>query len=153
MYCPSCGTEVTTALNYCNRCGANLNPPVSLPEEKVRLVSLTGPTIAVAAMVVMSIGLIFSAARELLTRGLHPAALTWVVIFGLATIMGVSALFIRLWTSLLGVAKPKERPARRQKQAESEPEAAQLPPMRTPPAQSVTDHTTRNFEPAKFRKS
>ena len=24
MYCPACGTQVTSGLSYCNRCGANL---------------------------------------------------------------------------------------------------------------------------------
>ena len=60
MYCQSCGTEVTKELNYCNRCGANLNASSNLPEQFVRPVSLTAPTIAVALMVVISLGIIFA---------------------------------------------------------------------------------------------
>lgn len=153
MYCPSCGTEVPSALNYCNRCGANLNQPANQAEEVVRPVNLTGPTIAIGLMVVIALAIIFVGATELLTQGIDPTALTWMVIVSLAMVMGVSALFIRQWTTLAGVAKLKERPAPRKKPIETEQTAApaQLPPMRSEPVSSVTDHTTRTFDPVKAR--
>ena len=151
MYCPSCGTEVTSALNYCNRCGANLNQPANQADVHVAPVNLTGPTIAIGLMVVIALAIIFIGATELLSRGIDPTALTWMVIVSLAMVMGVSALFIRQWTTLAGVMNPKER----KKQAEFKPPAApaQLPPMRSEPVHSVTDHTTRTFDPVKARKS
>lgn len=151
MYCPSCGTEVPSALNYCNRCGANLNQPATQAEEDVRPVNLTGPTIAIGLMVVIALAIIFVGATELLTRGIDPTALTWMVIVSLAMVAGVSALFIRQWTVLAGLAKPKER----KRTAESKPPAAapaQLPPARSEPVSSVTDHTTRTFDPVKARR-
>lgn len=155
MYCPSCGTEVPSALNYCNRCGANLNQPANQAEGDVRPINLTGPTIAIGLMVVIALSIIFIGATELLQQGINPTALTWMVIVSLAMVMGVSALFIRQWTMLAGVMKPKERPAPRKKPSEAEPPPApaQLPPMRSEPVSSVTDHTTRTFDPVKVRKS
>jgi hypothetical protein len=153
MYCPSCGTEVTKELNYCNRCGANLNPSLKLPEQPVRTVSLTGPTIAIALMVVIGLGITFASVAELARQDIHPAALTWMVIGGLAMIVGVAAMLMRQWTHLAGVVKQKEPRATRKKSTGSEPTPAQLPPLRSEPISSVTDHTTRTFDPAKIKRS
>ena len=147
MYCSSCGTEVTKELNYCNRCGANLNLSTNLPEQPLRPVNLTGPTIAIAVMVVMSLGIIFAAVRELAKSGVHPVALTWIVIGSLAMVTGIAALIMRQWTNLAGAAKPQERTPARKKLAEKEPAPVALPPMTSKPIASVTDHTTRTFDP------
>jgi hypothetical protein len=151
MYCPSCGTEVPAALNYCNRCGANLGQPASQAEADMRPVNLTAPTIAIGLMVVIALAIIFIGASELLNKGIDPTALTWMVIVSLAMVMGVSALFIRQWTTLAGLAKPKERkkPAEIKQPAAAPP--SQLPPARSEPVPSVTDHTTRTFDHVKAR--
>jgi hypothetical protein len=150
MYCPSCGTEVTLGLNYCNRCGANLSQASNLPEQlPVRQVSLTGPTIAIALMVIVGLGIIFASVADLAKNDFHPVALTWMVVAGLAMITGVAALVIRQWSYLAGVVKPKEQSLPRKKSAGKEPIVpAQLPPLRSEPVSSVTEHTTRTFEPA-----
>ncbi len=141
-----------SALNYCNRCGANLNQPANQLEEYAAPVNLTGPTIAIGLMVVIALAIIFLGATELLTQGINPTALTWMVIVSLAMVMGVSALFIRQWTALAGTAKTKER--KKKPAVIEQPTApAQLPPMRSEPINSVTDHTTRTFDPVKVRKS
>ena len=147
MYCHSCGTEVTKELNYCNRCGANLKLASNLPELPLRSVSLTGPTIAIALMVIIGLGITFASVAELSRNGVHPAALTWMVIGGLGMITGVAALVVRQWSHLAGVVRQKEPRFPRKKPAESEAAPTQLPPMRSEPISSVTDHTTRTFEP------
>lgn len=148
MYCPSCGTEVTLGLNYCNRCGANLSQASNLPEQPARHVNLTGPTIAVALMVIIGLGITFASVADLAKKDIHPVALTWMVIAGLAMITGVAALIIRQWSNLAGVTKPKERPLERKNSADKEFAPAQLPPQRSEPVSSVTEHTTRTFNPA-----
>lgn len=148
MYCPSCGTEVTLGLNYCNRCGANLSQVSNVPEQQVRYVNLTGPTIAIALMVIIGLGITFASVADLARNGFHPVALTWMVIAGLAMITGVAALIIRQWSNLSGVVKPKEQPQPRKKSADKEFAPAQLPPLRSEPVSSVTEHTTRTFDPA-----
>ena len=148
MYCQSCGTEVTKELNYCNRCGANLNQSSNLPAQIVRPVNLTAPTITIALMVLIGLGIIFASISDLARKDIHPAALTWMVICGLAMITGVAALVLRQWTNLAGGAKEKERTFPRKKPVEVEASAPKpLPPMRSEPIQSVTDHTTRTFDP------
>lgn len=147
MYCQSCGSEVTKELNYCNRCGANLNVSSNLPDQVVRPVSLTAPTIAVALMVVISLGIIFASISDLARKEIHPAALTWMVIGGLGMIIGVVALILRQWAQLAGVAKQQERSLPRKKIFEKEAAPLPLPPLRSEPIASVTEHTTRTFEP------
>jgi hypothetical protein len=154
MYCSSCGTEVTRELRYCNRCGANLNQPsAALPEQPVRQVNLTVPTISIAVMVIIGIIVIFASIADLARKDINPAALTWMVIGGLAAIVGVAALLMRQWTQLAGVIKQKEPRGSSKKAADNEYAPAQLPPFRSEPVSSVTDHTTRTFDPAKVRKS
>jgi hypothetical protein len=150
MYCPSCGTEVALGLNYCNRCGANLSQPSHLSAElPPRQVNLTGPTIAIALMVVIGLGIIFASVSDLARNDFHPVALTWMVVAGLGMIVGVAALVIRQWSHLAGVIKPKEQELPRKKTTGQEPLPAQLPPLRSEPVvPSVTEHTTRTFEPA-----
>lgn len=148
MYCSSCGTEVALGLNYCNRCGANLSQSSNLPEQPLRPINLTGPTIAIALMVVIGLGIVFASVSDLARNDIHPAALAWMVIGGLGMIMGVAALVIRQWSNLAGVAKQKEHTFPRKKPAAKESAPAQLPPLRSEPVPSVTENTTRTFEPA-----
>jgi hypothetical protein len=146
MYCQSCGMEVTRELNYCNRCGANLNQSSNLPAQIVRPVNLTAPTITIALMVLIGMGIIFASITDLARKDVHPAALTWMAICGLGVITGVAALVLRQWANLAGAAKEKERTFPRQKSVEPSVQMP-LPPMRSEPIPSVTDHTTRTFDP------
>jgi|SRR5689334_21629408 len=146
MYCSSCGTEVTKELNYCNRCGANLNPSVNVIEQPVRIVSMNGPFWAMAIMVVIGLGIIFSGMNDLARKEIHPAALTWLGIGSLATLLSVVALFMRQLSYMSGQPKA-ERPPKRTKAEKERGRTAQLPPMRMQPVSSVTEETTRTFEP------
>lgn len=148
MYCPSCGTEMALGLNYCNRCGANLSQSSNLSEQPVRQVNLTGPTIAIALMVIIGMGIVFASISDLARNDFHPVALTWMVIAALGMIAGVAALVIRQWSNLAGVVKPKERTLPYKKSASKEHVPSQLPPLRSEPVPSVTENTTRTFEPA-----
>jgi hypothetical protein len=147
MYCKSCGTEVTKELNYCNRCGANLNLTTNVSEQPVRVVRTNGPIWAMAIMVVIGLGIIFSGVANLARRDIHPAALIWIALGSLGMILGVVALFLRHWSSLIGGSQQTERPAKRNKAIAGEPQRAQLPSSRIEPIPSVTENTTRTLEP------
>ena len=155
MYCSSCGTEVTQELNYCNRCGANLNPPANMVTQiSGPPVKLTGPTIALGAMVVIGLGVILGSVDNLAMRGVHPTALAWIAIVSIAMVFGVAALFIRLWANLATNSSARAEqpsPAQLKQRANAQLPAAQTGPVNAPVA-SVTDHTTRTLEPA-YRES
>jgi hypothetical protein len=151
MYCSSCGIEVTQELNYCNRCGASLNQQTNLvPQIVAPPVRVTGPFIAIGATVVFSLAAIFSSADTLAVRGVNAAAIAWMVIVGLATVFGITGLLIRLLSSLLlnqSRLAGQLRPAQLKQQPLAPPlPAAQTGPMQAP-VSSVTDHTTRTFDP------
>lgn len=150
MYCPSCGSEITVELKYCNRCGANLTTTALQTTTVVsQPVKLTVPSIVLGVTVVSGMGIIFGGATRFAEVGVHPAAIAWIVLFSTATLFGCTALMIRFWTKLLSmqremlVAQPQTQP---RPASIGSPNVQQLPP-RLEPVPSVTENTTRTFEP------
>jgi hypothetical protein len=74
------------------------------------------------------------------------------VIAALGMITGVAALVIRQWSNLAGGVRHQAQPAPRKKPIANEAAPMQLPPRTAQePIGSVTDHTTRTFDPI-YRK-
>jgi hypothetical protein len=146
MYCPTCGNEITVELKYCNRCGANLSlPQTNLPAITTVPISLTAPTIVIGLTITGGLGIIFSSIARLAEMHVHPAALTWMLLFGMITLFGCSALLIRFWSKMVGVQRTAPSPQKRKKSLEG------ISPQQLPPrfdhVPSVTEHTTRTFSP------
>jgi len=154
MYCPSCGYEISVELKYCNRCGANLatvpESYVSAPIVKPTRLGL--PSIALGLTVTIGIGLIINGAAELAARQVHPAAITWMVLFSMATLFGCTALMLRFLLKVLAMNREVYQLTNQFRPAVQAP--AQIPPSRQQfqprlePMPSVTEHTTRTFSPA-----
>jgi len=150
MYCPSCGSDIPVELNYCNRCGANLTAVVpSYPAPVVKPVRLSLPAIVLGLTVTGGLGIIFGGASELARMQVHPAAITWMVIFSLATLFGCTALILRFWLKVLSMNRETYQPQNQIRPPVQVPvlRQQQLPP-RLEPMPSVTEHTTRTFSPA-----
>lgn len=146
MYCPTCGNEITVELKYCNRCGANLAlPPSNLPAPVTVPVSLTAPTVVIGLTITVGLGIVFGGATRLAAMHVHPAAITWMVLFSMATLFGCSAMLIRFWTKMVGAQRPSA-PQQNIRPAFERVTPQQLPP-RFEPVPSVTEHTTRTFSP------
>jgi hypothetical protein len=150
MYCPSCGNEITVELKYCNRCGANLSlTPISYPASAPPPLRLTGPAVILGLMVTIGFGIIFGGVSELARGGFNPLALTWIIIFSMATLLGCTALLLRFWIKLISLSREGYHPPAKVHQPAQMPASAaqpQLPP-RFEPVSSVTEHTTRTFSP------
>jgi hypothetical protein len=149
MYCPSCGNELSVELKYCNRCGANLSQGLSVIQGAPPApVKLTGPSIVVGLMVICGVGIIFSSAARFAEIGIHPFALAWMILFGMATLFGCTALLIRFWSRIISLQHEKTQHEIRGPQPTFVPprgaQPQQLPP-RMEPVPSVTEHTTRTF--------
>jgi uncharacterized paraquat-inducible protein A len=151
MFCPSCGAESPIELNYCNRCGANLTSALQTPE--VTPLSVTKPVLIIGAVLLFItlggfVG-VLSAALEVVKRAGGGDLSLAIVSFGMITILTIDVLlFILLW-KLINAALSSHQTAKRKRIVPPKdqvridrPTTAQLEP-----APSVTENTTRFFEP------
>jgi hypothetical protein len=153
MYCPSCGNEISVELKYCNRCGAHLAMvSESYPAPIVKPTKLGLPAVVLGLTITIGIGIIISGATELANKNLNPAAITWMVIFSLATLFGCTALMLRFLLKVLAMNREVYQPPKQIRPPSQTP--AQMPPSRQEfqprlePMPSVTEHTTRTFSQA-----
>lgn len=148
MFCPSCGNEITVELKYCNRCGANLALTYNnFPATVGATVKLTAPTIVLGLTIVIGLGIIVSGARELAEIHVHPAAITWMVLFGMLTLFGSTAMLLRFWSKTLNMQRHHPAPPPNVQGTMPPAFVPQHLPPRYDPASSVTEHTTRTFTP------
>jgi len=115
--------------------------------------------LATVAVTLGGLGIVFNSAFNLV-RPVFPGSTAisgaatiagLMVLFGSATVFGTVALLIRLFSRLLGLGQEShEPPTFRKPQTSSEHRPVQLP---APPQgmSSVTEQTTRNFDPALYR--
>ena len=144
MYCSSCGAAVAQGLSYCNHCGSKLNRGESLVKS-----SEVKPDLLVRAMVVtfmfglFAITVLMGVMKAILGLPVERVlALSFVPFLLMLIIEGV---FVKLLFSRNQRAKPSTTTASNE-QVTNELDAAQtrvLPEARP----SVTEHTTRAFDP------
>jgi hypothetical protein len=155
MYCPNCGAQSTFGLNYCKQCGANLaEMPQSAPAPATRntLAALI-LALATVGIVLGGLGIVFTHALALV--GSQPPGYSpplpsatkvgvVMVLFGSSAVVLVALMLIQLFSRMMGYGSAAEKPPRRTKGVVS-----QRPQIPAPPivVSSVTEHTTRNFEP------
>jgi hypothetical protein len=152
MYCPSCGTEYTIELKYCNRCGANLSTALAAQPDPV-VVNLTKPTLIIGAVMTLitlgGFGLVIGGAIELahnVQLGSDPVIA--MVVLGMLTILTADIFLVRQLAKLIE-ASLRPGPPRISKMQMPPATVSQLPPLSTSqltPAPSVTENTTRFFE-------
>ena len=146
MYCSSCGVAVTKGLSYCNHCGVRVNR-----SDGVRDSPEVRPEMLVAAMVGT---FVFGLVAITILAGVLKNALGLpdglVLFFGLTLpfvlMLILEGIFIRLLLRRRRETDETHRPTLAEGQSTNELDAAQaraLPEARA----SVTEHTTRAFEP------
>lgn len=159
MYCPHCGEGSTFGLKYCKKCGESLSATTAtlheIPQSSNRITSAAWAiAMATVAIALGGIGIIFEFVLELLRpspwaqppHGDATMIAVIMLVFGSLTIFGSAALLIRLFSKLLLSSDQKEQ---RSKKSDKPDEVIYAPPQlqsHLPPATSVTEHTTRNFE-------
>lgn len=149
MYCSGCGAEVPEGLNYCSRCGASLNTTANVPAPPIAPMSFTRLALIISLTIIIGMVIVFAVADKWMDRGGSEPVIVIMAMVSMSMLFAVSAMLIRLWSKISGLdSQPAPRPAQpsRQQNFPGQPRTAQLPPR---PASfgSVTDHTTRNFDP------
>lgn len=154
MFCPHCGIETTNEVNYCKRCGGGLNPLAASGGEELRPAVSAAAAWAVGTTTFFTVvgGLIvlFAAIAAMSRNRDFLAPLVWMALFGALTILGSVALLMNLWMRLLGPPRAGRGSLPRPQSIAGggplgEAGATGLPP---PTFASVTEHTTRTFQPA-----
>ncbi|MBC7909149.1 MAG: hypothetical protein H7Y30_01530 [Pyrinomonadaceae bacterium] len=144
MYCSICGTEATLEVVYCKRCGNVLNSQTAV---QPKVINLTGPSWAMAVTIIAMVASIFGGVVNLAERGVSAVALTWMVIVGLGTIVALVAMIFRLLSrSTISGQPPAQQPLLKPPVTSELYQARQAALPEGMP--SVTEHTTRTFEPA-----
>ena len=153
MYCPICGAESTQGLNYCKRCGAGLTASVPPIEQKPALGKAMGTMLFLVSMVsIAGFVALFTTVYNLGERQYFDTrALVAIMAFGGATVVGVIGLLVWL---LLRLTSPPQPAAHHDKTAKQSAREYNAPQFQAPPIglSSVTENTTRNFEPGRYRE-
>lgn len=145
MYCSVCGVAVTQNLSYCNQCGAKLNRGESLVKS-----SEVKPELLIRAMVttfIFGIGItavLIGVMKSVLQ--LPAGTILAFMLVPLTVMLILEAVFIRL---LLRGKQPADETPALKAQITNELDAAHARLISEPA--SVTEHTTRAFDPI-YRK-
>ena len=158
MFCPSCGTEYTIELKYCNRCGANLGALNAASTELISInVNKAIAVISTALAVVTGagfFGVVVGAAKLSERAALGGDPVIALIVMGMATVLATDFLLIRQLSRLITASLSSVRPQPKQVSA---PTGSFLPPQQTTArlerAPSVTENTTRFLEPEYRRPS
>lgn len=154
MFCPSCGTEYTIELKYCNRCGANLNAELTT-QPQVAPISFTKPAVILGSIITLltlgGFGLLIGGAIELArTARLDPDNIAAIVGVGMLSILTMDIFLVRLLTKIINASLSSNTQTQpRRSNVLANPSVVQLPQPATAPLQgvpSVTEGTTRFFE-------
>jgi uncharacterized paraquat-inducible protein A len=154
MYCPSCGTEYTIELKYCNRCGANMSALEEQPQTAP--VNVTKPALIIGAIMtiltIMGFGMVLTGAIELGRNArVDPDSVTAIVVVGMLTILTMDIFLVRLLSRIISASLSSNAQVRpKRTNVLANPSAVPLPQPSTTRLQgvpSVTEGTTRFFEP------
>jgi hypothetical protein len=153
MFCPSCGTEYSVGLPYCNRCGANLGSAVAEPSETssidlTKAIAGIGTTMA-ATTIGGFIALIVGAVKLAEKTTMGPEPLVIMMAMGMVTILTVDILLGRQLSHLIRAGlSGTTRSEKRLKPAATVPNQLGRPATAPlAPSASVTENTTRFLEP------
>lgn len=147
MYCPTCGAQLAQKLTYCNRCGANLRAMMSIDEAKLPEKSIdsvlwviVGTTITILGM---SLGALVLMRDGDIDRGLGSVF----VILSFVALVVVEGVLVWRLLNLNKGAKETHNLAQ-PKYSDAERPGAVGTRALDEPVPSVTEQTTRVFEPS-----
>jgi len=149
MYCQVCGAESTQAGKYCKRCGASLSQTAEATGPVNVSLKLTGMfLLAITMITVVGLSMAVVAPSELAFKPFPPEMITLIVVLSIAIAIGVDLLLVKLLLHLLKLSH-KGYTVNPPITASTAPVhvPAQMPPQMAGTL-TVTENTTRNFEPA-----
>ena len=144
MYCSTCGGAVARGLSYCNKCGAKLNISESLEETSgVRPNLLVTSMVATFIFGMVVITMLMGVLKVIL--GLNVEAVLGFGTIPFLLMLILEAVFMRLLLRDRATSETNDKTLAKQQET-NELDAAR-PCALHEPIPSVTEHTTRAFEP------
>ncbi len=148
MYCSSCGAAVVPGLSYCNHCGTRLSggkADVAARQSETLPESLIWAIVAVFVVGMGTIIGLMAMLKQLL--GLDQGIVIAFGLLGFGLMIAVECVFIYLLLSR-GRADAKEAGGGERPDARATKELDAARAALPEPVPSVTEQTTRTFEPA-----
>ena len=147
MYCSSCGVAVATGLSYCNYCGEKLSGGKSdsvIKSREVRPESLIGAMVFTFVFGLGAITVLMGVMKAVL--GLETGALLFFALVCFLIMLLLEGVFIRLLFRRKRRVEEAGDTGRLKGQPTRELDAANARGL-PEPMPSVTEHTTRAFDP------
>lgn len=148
MHCQNCGVESVEGQSYCKRCGASLSvttTEVAAPRNPLPKVG--GMFWAIAIFGLGSIATLLGSLVALAAIGMNGEGIRLTGIVVGAVIFGIAGMLIWQLSRLINLAQNATIVQSKKLKTAEQPAYPQI--AATPRAvPSVTEHTTRNFEPA-----
>jgi hypothetical protein len=158
MFCPKCGTESATGLNFCRRCGLSLQrvstalstefsadelKPTGADEARRRALRRAFRLLPLG-VVLFVVGIIFAVLGSdlLKVQAVETAGVVMILLGMLAG--GIGFLNPELYQKAMGVGRPRELPEKPKPALPDAPFAVEMP--------SVTEATTRNLAPREHER-
>lgn len=147
MYCSSCGKVVAQGLSYCNHCGAKLSGAKAESVTKSSELFPDSLVWAVVSIFVIGLGCIIglmAVMKDLLN--FNTGIILTITLLSFLLMFAVEGVFIWLLLSRSRGAKAAGKAKEAKEQVTKELDAAQARAL-SEPASSITENTTRKFEP------
>jgi hypothetical protein len=157
MFCPSCGVESTNKTKYCKSCGATMNSTGPTVEIHIQRPPVAAMTFAIAAFGIIGfIASLITLAVMSRKSDLGSEPLIAILFFCLMFVFMVAGLLSWQLGRLIGAYRDTIKRTIESEKVEtaipSQPvfpqrQQSYMPPVQEP-ASSVTEHTTRTFNPS-----
>ena len=147
MYCSSCGVVVTAGLSYCNYCGEKLSGAKSvsiIKSPEVKPESLLGAMVFTFVFGLGAITVLVGVMKAVLE--LETGLILFFALLSFLIMLSLEGVIIRLLFRRQHAAEEAGSAAPLKGQATRELDAAQARAL-PEPMPSVTEHTTRAFDP------
>ena len=144
MYCSTCGVVVAQGLSYCNHCGAKLNRgDAVVRSSQVKPDLLVTSMVATFVFGLAAITVLMGVMKVVL--GLPVGTVLAFMLLPFLLMLVLESVFIRLLLRRTQLAEESDKALSKQ-QTTNQLDAAQ--PRVLPEGASVTEHTTRAFDPS-----
>lgn len=144
MYCSTCGVAVVQGLVFCNYCGAKLNPGGTSGKSEVKSGSLIGGMVFVFVFGIVAITMLLGMMKAVLR--VSDGMILGFALFSFLTMLVIEGVFIRLLLRHTGGREQASENLVIKGQATRELDANQVRVL-PEPLSSVTEQTTRTFDP------